>query len=785
MADIERFRVQDDDIDGIVSTYVQNHAGVSEDIVRNFINQYNTLLVNLSSSGKTISTIMNGESYGEGASDGWGIKGLVNFYNENSNIDLKYTIYEPDEVAGEGEVQFIIFNSSFNVKSIVVNEDVANSTDWNAEDYVLSDNEIQNAIELQNGAEHRRYMAMCDEYNKEMRRLQGTGVSLQDAISQATDIAIEEGQTAADNYGQKEWTLWDGLVSIVMYIFRIIPVTIAEGLGKVLSTVGAFITGTDVGTGLTLDKILFNEVEITSIDFFSNSSNTTVSSLRQNVAIWYVGIRNLSAIILALILLYVGVRMAISSVAEDRARYKKMLFNWVLSLGILFFLHYLMRAVIYVNNSLVDIMSNARADGTAENFDSVMNHFAADAWDIKIDTVTGITYALIYLLLSVMTFIFLLTYIMRMLTIAFLIMIAPIITITYSIDKMGDGKSQALNNWLKEFVYNVLIQPFHCIIYLSLVTTAFNMLRDGSGSAWNLGPAVLCFVMVVFMYKAEDIVKTIFNFQASSMPKSIAQGAMFVTALNAMKGKGAKAPSAGGGGGSSRRRTPRTAPQPGGPAPQPGGPTPQPNGGPTRQQNGGPTPQPGGGGPNGGNRNNNNNNNNYNQNNQQQRQSRGNSRARKIAGAFVRNSIKATGALVGLTVGAATGNAGVAFTGMQTVGGLASNQMNNMNLRARQRAVARTYNDFEAEHPELDDTSRVAYSRNLLDGTIAARTQAEREYVSAMRDLNDLYEKAGSSVDEAGDQVEKTIEGVQDGTISELNVVMRFKGRLRRRGNNP
>ena len=783
MSNLNEFLIQNDEIDSIVSNYVQSHEGVSEEYVRSFIDWYNNILVDTSASSKTISTIMNGESFGEGASDGWGIKGLVNFYNENSNIDLKYTIYEPDEVAGEGEVQFIIFSSSFNVKSIVVDEDVANSTDWNAEDYVLSDNEIQNAIELQNGAEHDRYRAMCNEYNNQMRSLQGTGVTLQEAISQATETAIEEGQTAADNYGQDEWTLWDGLVSIVMYIFRIIPVTIAEGIGKIISTIGSIITGTDIGEGLTLDKILFNEVEITSIDFFESSSDPSVNSLRNNVAMWYVGIRNLSAIILALILLYVGIRMAISSVAEDKARYKKMLFNWVLSLGILFFLHILMQAVIFVNNSLVDIMSNARADGTAENFDSVMNHFAADAWDIKIDTVTGITYALIYLLLSVMTFIFLLTYIMRMLTIAFLIMIAPIITITYSIDKMGDGKSQALNNWLKEFVYNVLIQPFHCIIYLSLVTTAFNMLRDGSGSAWNLGPAVLCFVMVVFMYKAEDIVKTIFNFQASSMPKSIAQGAMFVTALNAMKGKGAKAPSAGGGGGSSRRRTPRTAPQPGGPAPQPGGPAPQP-GGPTPQpggptpQPGGPTPQPGGGNPPGGGGPNGNN-------NQQRRQSRGNSRARKIAGAFVRGSVKATGALVGLTVGAATGNAGVAFTGMQAVGGFASNQMNNMNLRARQRAVARTYNDFEAEHPELDDTSRVAYSRNLLDGTIAARTRAEREYVSAMRDLNDLYEKAGSSVDEAGDQVEKTIEGVQDGTISELNVVMRFKGRLRRRGNNP
>ena len=48
-----------------------------------------------------------------------------------------------------------------------------------------------------------------------------------------------------------------------------------------------------------------------------------------------------------------------------------------------------------------------------------------------------------------------------------------------------------------------------------------------------------------------------------------------------------------------------------------------------------------------------------------------------------------------------------------------------------------------------------------------------------------LLSAQGPSVDEAGDQVEKTIEGVQDGTISELNVVMRFTGRLRRGRNNP
>ncbi len=41
-----------------------------------------------------------------------------------------------------------------------------------------------------------------------------------------------------------------------------------------------------------------------------------------------------------------------------------------------------------------------------------------------------------------------------------LIIIAPLITITYSMDKMKDGQAQALNTWMREFMFNVLIQPF-------------------------------------------------------------------------------------------------------------------------------------------------------------------------------------------------------------------------------------------------------------------------------------------------------------------------------------
>ena len=630
------------------------------------------------------------------------------------------------------------------------------------------------------------------EYNTESSQIATEG-------SEGTEGETTEEETEEDSGGGLFGFLGgilDGIVSVFMYILRLIPVTIATGLGKIISTIGALITGTNAAQGLTLDDILFNKVEITSIDFFSTSTDSTVNLIRDNVATWYVGIRNLSAIILSLILLYVGIRMAISSVAEDKAKYKKMLGDWVTSIALLFVLHYIMEAVIAINNSLVNIMANAGSTSISngsQTFTNTMNQFIGAAYDFNVDTVTGIAYAFIYLLLSLITFIFLLTYIKRMVTIAFLIMIAPIITITYSIDKMGDGKSQALNAWMKEYIYNILIQPFHCIIYLALVNSSFEMLKGNSDAASNLGPAVLCFAIVMSMFKAEEIVKNIFNFKASSMPQAIAQGAMFATAISAIGGKGKSAASAAGKAGGAGRKAPKFANSQG--QNQTGG-----KGGTTPKTTEAKTPEEP-----------------YSQklsgidrtftdeNHQDQyseklskvpktfkddggevkapatpakankaRSGKGKAAARKIGGAVLRNTLKATGYAVGFTLGAATGNFNVAMSGMQAIGGATSGAINGKNVSSKQRKLAKACNNFENEHPELDEKSKIAYSRKLLDHEIEAQTDAEREYVRAMTEMNDIYERGGLSSDEAGDKVEKTIKKVQEGEISELSAPQRY-----------
>jgi len=52
---------------------------------------------------------------------------------------------------------------------------------------------------------------------------------------------------------------------------------------------------------------------------------------------------------------------------------------------------------------------------------------------------------------------FFIIYLKRFLAVGFLIVISPLITITYSIDKARDNQAQAYKTWMKEFLVNVFI----------------------------------------------------------------------------------------------------------------------------------------------------------------------------------------------------------------------------------------------------------------------------------------------------------------------------------------
>lgn len=341
--------------------------------------------------------------------------------------------------------------------------------------------------------------------------------------------------------------IFDGILGIFSYLYRIPAMLLAlgiQGLSAAVAKMGGVKDGTETIILLTPDDILFNKLYITDINFFdfdlptSGLNNASaVLTIRQQVSLWYYVMRVIAISILLCILIYVGIRMALSTIASEKAVYKTMLVDWVVSLTLVFLLHYIIIATISVNESLVKVISSVLADG--DPIKDGINSIKTQAFGLS--AVKGTAAVVIYFVIITQTLAFLISYVKRMLTLAFLIIISPLITITYSIDRIGDGKSQALNSWLKEFIYNILLQPFHCILYAAFVTAAADICKTGS-----LAGMILAMLCIKFVWDGENIVRKIFGFdKAGTVANAAASAAVAMTAVNAMKSAGKTAAGAG------------------------------------------------------------------------------------------------------------------------------------------------------------------------------------------------------------------------------------------------
>ena len=81
----------------------------------------------------------------------------------------------------------------------------------------------------------------------------------------------------------------------------------------------------------------------------------------------------------------------------------------------------------------------------------------------------------------------------------FLILIGPISCITYPIDKISDGKAQAFNKWFSEFMSEVLIQPFHLLLYVVLMIKDVHNYKLG-GLILNIILTAVAMIVMVLIY---------------------------------------------------------------------------------------------------------------------------------------------------------------------------------------------------------------------------------------------------------------------------------------------
>lgn len=287
---------------------------------------------------------------------------------------------------------------------------------------------------------------------------------------------------------------------------------------------------------------------------------STAGQLQKSISTWYKTLRMIAIVGLLSVLVYVGIRILISSTGQDKAKYKKMLTDWVVAMCILFLLQYVMVFTMQMTENIVGIFNTdgmVKTDDAGNPYDALMSSVRKEVGDSSSsrDSFAEIfSYIVIYIILVIYTIMFLFQYLKRVVMLAFLTMIAPLIALTYPLDKIKDGQAQAFSMWIREYVFTALLPIIHTVIYYMLVSSALSFITDG-------GNWLYAIVAVGFLTQAEKFFKKMFGFdkaQSVGQLGAAAGGAMVMNAINKIGSKGGSKSGGGSGSKDSGSKTPRT-----------------------------------------------------------------------------------------------------------------------------------------------------------------------------------------------------------------------------------
>ena len=316
------------------------------------------------------------------------------------------------------------------------------------------------------------------------------------------------------------------------------------------------------------------------------TAKSFTSQLKEIIKNWYFIIRIMAIVGMMSVLVYIGIRILISSTASQKSKYKQLIGDWVVGMVLLFTMHYIMVfSNIFVDN-LTDLLrninplgqtaliedENGKIEEELEKYDikcvdkqqeitneaivykdpktkqiewntDLMGHMRILVQYNKGTEETYIGYTIMYIVMVIYTATFCFTYIRRVIYMAFLTIIAPLVALTYPIDKANDGSAQGFNYWFKEYIFNLLLQPLHLLIYTILVSSAAEL----ATSNW-----IYALVAIGFVASAEKIVRQMFNFSKASTPGAFAGPAGAALAMSGMRwlfGHGPRGPQGGRGNG--------------------------------------------------------------------------------------------------------------------------------------------------------------------------------------------------------------------------------------------
>ena len=295
------------------------------------------------------------------------------------------------------------------------------------------------------------------------------------------------------------------MICAIPYAIQMIMVFVATPENESYTTGTVMTENNDIDDAninwFTIQDAVFGKVPLFNVDFFdvTTDGSSANSNLKTSVVSWYKTCLIIAQVLSIVTLIYIGIRMALATNPDDKSNYKKMLKDWLVGFAILFILHYGIIIILKVVNVLITFIPESIS---GKNFEKEIIEKSIDIMDGKQSAWGALLYAITYVIIVGYQIYFLIKYFKRLLTMGFLVMIAPLITVTYAIDKVGDGKAQAYETWKKMFISNAFMQPVHAFVYMIFIYSASEIATKAP---------MIALVFFIGILKAEDIFNKLFK----------------------------------------------------------------------------------------------------------------------------------------------------------------------------------------------------------------------------------------------------------------------------------
>lgn len=309
----------------------------------------------------------------------------------------------------------------------------------------------------------------------------------------------------------------DYILGMMFTVTKIAIVGTIENIENLINGTILKIEEIDEDIHYTIEDLVYNRIPLLDPNILSGTaggkelkSGGTLEKIRNLIAGWYVSFRNISILLIFIMLIYTGLRMAISNSAQNKADFKSQLYTWGKCLAMAFVLHYVIFLVLNLNNTLVGIFDPSN-NTVHENI--LYNTIKTRAYDLRLSI--GFTGTVMYIILFFYWIRFLIIYIKRLLKIILLVVTSPFVIARYAMDNASGKGKKAYKDWLHEFVTNVFIQSIHALEYTVLIGIAVDL---GTNSIIGF---IIALVFLSQILKFDETILSILKFDGEDTGKRI------------------------------------------------------------------------------------------------------------------------------------------------------------------------------------------------------------------------------------------------------------------------